>query len=67
MSNIELDDFDVIYKVYNEYFQVYCNEKKDFTHLVGSKNGLWLPTFILITGQKNLLMCMEKCTVSIIF
>ena len=33
-------DFDVLHKVADEYFQRHCGEnKKIFTHLVGTKNG----------------------------
>ena len=32
-------DFDVILRVANEYFQVFCQEKINLTHLVDSENG----------------------------
>ena len=34
----EIDYFDVIHKASNESFQRFCQEKRNFTHLVGSKN-----------------------------
>ena len=37
MTNI--DDFDVIHKVANFYFQSYVPEKKSFTHILQCKDG----------------------------
>ena len=37
--SVVVKDFDVIHQAANEYFQRFCQAKKNFTHLVGSKNG----------------------------